>query len=109
MSPFLIAAGAFAGFKLVSLSPPGATLMVFVALLCSLGCFVVAKWQLLRAGHFSTFGPGRVPTSLRPVYWAGWALLVLGLSVAKQDANWWIGWVEEVPGVNCQESRARNS
>jgi hypothetical protein len=21
----------------------------------------------------------------------------------KQDGEWWIGWVEEVPGVNCQE------
>ena len=20
----------------------------------------------------------------------------------KQDEGWWIGWVEEVPGVNCQ-------
>jgi len=25
-------------------------------------------------------------------------------AVVKQDANWWIGWMEEVPGVNCQES-----
>ena len=25
-------------------------------------------------------------------------------AVVKQDANWWIGWVEEVPGVNCQEA-----
>ena len=24
-------------------------------------------------------------------------------AVVKQDADWWIGWVEEVPGVNCQE------
>lgn len=23
--------------------------------------------------------------------------------VIKQDAGWWIGWIEEVPGVNCQE------
>jgi len=23
--------------------------------------------------------------------------------VVKQDGLWWIGWVEEVPGVNCQE------
>ena len=22
----------------------------------------------------------------------------------KQDAGWWIGWIEEVPGVNCQEA-----
>jgi len=21
----------------------------------------------------------------------------------KKDAAWWIGWIEEVPGVNCQE------
>ena len=21
----------------------------------------------------------------------------------KQDGNWWIGWIAEVPGVNCQE------
>jgi predicted RNase H-like HicB family nuclease len=24
-------------------------------------------------------------------------------AVVKQDADWWIGWIEEVPGVNCQE------
>ena len=24
-------------------------------------------------------------------------------AVVKQDAKWWIGWIEEVPGVNCQE------
>jgi len=24
-------------------------------------------------------------------------------AVIKQDASWWIGWIEEVPGVNCQE------
>ena len=24
-------------------------------------------------------------------------------AVTKQDGAWWIGWVEEVPGVNCQE------
>ena len=25
-------------------------------------------------------------------------------AVIKQDGNWWIGWIEEVPGVNCQEA-----
>ena len=25
-------------------------------------------------------------------------------AVLKQDGDWWIGWVEEVPGVNCQEA-----
>jgi len=23
--------------------------------------------------------------------------------IVKQETDWWIGWVEEVPGVNCQE------
>ena len=25
-------------------------------------------------------------------------------AVVKQDGKWWIGWIEEVPGVNCQEN-----
>lgn len=25
-------------------------------------------------------------------------------ALVKQDGDWWIGWVEEVPGVNCQEA-----
>ena len=25
-------------------------------------------------------------------------------AVIKQDGKWWIGWIEEVPGMNCQES-----
>jgi hypothetical protein len=24
-------------------------------------------------------------------------------AVVKHDHPWWIGWIEEVPGVNCQE------
>ena len=24
-------------------------------------------------------------------------------AVVKKDDDWWIGWVEEIPGVNCQE------
>jgi len=24
-------------------------------------------------------------------------------AVTKKSGEWWIGWVEEVPGVNCQE------
>ncbi len=24
-------------------------------------------------------------------------------AVVKQSGNWWIGWIEEIPGVNCQE------
>jgi predicted RNase H-like HicB family nuclease len=25
-------------------------------------------------------------------------------AVIKQSGGWWIGWIEEVPGVNCQEA-----
>ncbi|MCK6557299.1 type II toxin-antitoxin system HicB family antitoxin [Candidatus Binatia bacterium] len=25
-------------------------------------------------------------------------------AVIKQSGDWWIGWIEEVPGVNCQEA-----
>jgi predicted RNase H-like HicB family nuclease len=25
-------------------------------------------------------------------------------AVISQDGDWWIGWIEEIPGVNCQES-----
>ena len=25
-------------------------------------------------------------------------------AVVRQDGDWWIGWIEEVPGVNCQEA-----
>jgi len=24
-------------------------------------------------------------------------------AVVKQEDDWWIGWIAEVPGVNCQE------
>ena len=23
-------------------------------------------------------------------------------AVTQQDGDWWIGWIEEIPGVNCQ-------
>ncbi len=25
-------------------------------------------------------------------------------AVIKRDNDWWIGWIEEIPGVNCQEA-----
>jgi hypothetical protein len=25
-------------------------------------------------------------------------------AVVKRSGPWWIGWIEEVPGVNCQEA-----
>jgi predicted RNase H-like HicB family nuclease len=24
-------------------------------------------------------------------------------AVIKEENGWWIGWIEEIPGVNCQE------
>jgi len=24
-------------------------------------------------------------------------------AIVKQNGKWWIGWIAEVPGVNCQE------
>lgn len=24
-------------------------------------------------------------------------------AIVKQSGPWWIGWIEEIPGVNCQE------
>ena len=24
-------------------------------------------------------------------------------AILKKDRDWWIGWIEEIPGVNCQE------
>ena len=24
-------------------------------------------------------------------------------AILKHDGKWWIGWIEEIPGVNCQE------
>ena len=24
-------------------------------------------------------------------------------AVVRQSGPWWIGWIEEIPGVNCQE------
>jgi len=24
-------------------------------------------------------------------------------AIIQEDGEWWVGWVEEIPGVNCQE------
>lgn len=24
-------------------------------------------------------------------------------AIVKQEDGWWLGWIEEIPGVNCQE------
>ncbi len=28
-------------------------------------------------------------------------------AIVKRVGDWWIGWIEEVPGVNCQERSRR--
>lgn len=25
-------------------------------------------------------------------------------AIVKNEGDWWIGWIEEIPGVNCQEA-----
>ena len=25
-------------------------------------------------------------------------------AIIKQEGDWWIGWIQEVPGMNCQEA-----
>jgi predicted RNase H-like HicB family nuclease len=25
-------------------------------------------------------------------------------AIIKQSGQWWVGWIEEIPGVNCQEA-----
>jgi predicted RNase H-like HicB family nuclease len=25
-------------------------------------------------------------------------------AILKPEGDWWIGWIEEIPGVNCQEA-----
>ena len=24
-------------------------------------------------------------------------------AIVKQEDGWWLGWIEEIPGINCQE------
>jgi predicted RNase H-like HicB family nuclease len=54
--------------------------------------------QLLSFGRASDSGVGvhkQVPKDdvMKETYTA----------VVKQSGPWWIGWIEEIPGVNCQE------
>jgi len=31
------------------------------------------------------------------------------IAVVKQRGQWWMGWIEEVPGVNAQERREQST
>jgi predicted RNase H-like HicB family nuclease len=33
----------------------------------------------------------------------GWPMATEYTAVIKPEGDWWIGWIEEIPGVNCQE------
>ena len=33
-----------------------------------------------------------------------WGMKAKYTAVVKESDGWWIGWIEEVPGVNCQEA-----
>lgn len=28
-------------------------------------------------------------------------------AIIKKEDDWWVGWIEEVPGVNCQEKTCK--
>ena len=32
-----------------------------------------------------------------------WSMKSEYTAVLKQEGGWWVGWIEEIPGVNCQE------
>ena len=49
--------------------------------------------DFLRCGSLAAEAPTGYTLSMKANYTA----------VIKEDAGWWIGWVAEVPGVNCQE------
>ena len=78
-APVVLACAAIAGHEMVSLAPSVAPVMVLGALFGSLGCFVGAKWPLLRKGRLISFGPGALPVATRPFYWSGWGFLALSL------------------------------
>ncbi len=39
-------------------------------------------------------GGGKIRGNINQIYTA----------IIKQDGDWWIGWIEEISGVNCQEA-----
>jgi hypothetical protein len=43
------------------------------------------------------------PLGLDQQFKGGWQVKDHYTAVLKQKGDWWIGWIEEIPGVNCQE------
>jgi predicted RNase H-like HicB family nuclease len=44
--------------------------------------------------YFTEFKPLEIIKAMNNEYTA----------IIKQDGDWWIGWIEEIQGVNCQEA-----
>ena len=64
---------------------------------------------MIQAIRSSALTPGQLPGRVTLLY--GLPIMSYTYSmnrkytaIIKEDAGWWIGWVEEVPGVNCQEA-----
>lgn len=56
--------------------------------------------------HRAAVTLGRLPIEIRRrsrIVFGGINMNQTFTAVVKNDGEWWIGWVEEVPGVNCQE------
>jgi len=60
----------------------------------------ICFWALFRIGGFLIHPQCRK----RKITFGGINMSQTYTAVVKQDGGWWIGWIEEVPGVNCQES-----
>jgi hypothetical protein len=76
MVPIMLLAVASA--SLGSLAIPVATLTLGVGF----ACLVTAKWPELRAGHFVSFGPRRLSSARRKLYWLAYIVLSCSLLLA---------------------------
>lgn len=47
---------------------------------------------------------GWVPREFLPMVLEYISMSQIFTAVIKQTDGWWVGWIEEVPGVNCQEA-----
>ncbi len=60
-----------------------------------------------RSDHTKRERRGNLFGEERYIQIGGESMTSIYTATIKQDGDWWIGWIEEVPGVNCQEkSRA---
>jgi hypothetical protein len=67
----------------------------------------VSPWvRGLSAQAVSVSSPSRAGATVTPAVceWKERGMDNTFTAVVKQDGDWWIGWVEQVPGVNCREA-----